>query len=226
MIKQRLMPDSILLLIRLLFIGLFLIGLLFIGLMPITAISSPDEIIQSLQLTPNIDNGKKIYPLCASCHMKTGWGKKDGSFPVIAGQHRNVLIKQLADIRSKNRVNPTMYPFTDPKSLGGAQSIADVTAYIASLEGTSEPGTGNGKQLDLGHEIFQKRCMRCHGNKGQGSNAAFFPKLKGQHHAYLLRHMKWIQDGYRKNSNPEMVAEVKSLSDSEMDAVADYLSRL
>lgn len=200
--------------------------LLLTGLMPNCVASSPAEITESLKLTPNIANGKKIYPLCASCHMKTGWGKKDGSFPVIAGQHRNVLIKQLADIRAKDRVNPTMYPFTDPKSLGGPQAIADVTAYIATLEGTSTPGTGDGKQLQTGMKIYQKRCMHCHGDKGQGSNEDYYPKLKGQHYAYLLRHMKWIQDGYRKNSDRIMVIEVKALTDSELDAVADYLSRL
>ena len=50
--------------------------------------------------------------------------------------------------------------------------------------------------------------------------------MKGQHHAYLLRQLKWVRDGYRKNANEVMVTEVKALSDAELDAVADYLSRL
>ena len=37
---------------------------------------------------------------------------------------------------------------------------------------------------------------------------------------------RWIKDGYRKNSNPVMVTALKTLSDEELDAVADYLSRL
>ncbi|RDH82870.1 MAG: cytochrome C [endosymbiont of Galathealinum brachiosum] len=188
--------------------------------------SSPEEINESLTLKPDLDRGKKIYPLCATCHMKTGWGKKDGSFPVIAGQHRNVLIKQLSDIRAKNRENPTMYPFTDPKSIGGSQAIADVTAYIASMDKSHDVGVGNGQQLALGQSIFEKRCMVCHGDKAQGNNDAFFPRLSGQHYSYLFRQLKWIRDGYRKNSNPQMVAEVKALSDSDLDAIADYLSRL
>jgi len=190
------------------------------------ASSNTDEINQALQLTPDITNGKAIYPLCGSCHMKTGWGKKDGSFPVIAGQHRKVLIKQLADIRAKNRENPTMYPFTDPKSIGGAQAVADVTAYIASMKPSPDVGIGNSKQLDLGEAIFQKRCMQCHGEKAQGNNEAFFPRLQGQHYAYVLRQLKWIKQGYRKNSNPQMLIEVKTLSEPELDAVADYISRL
>lgn len=200
------------------------------GFIPLCAISTntniEKEITQALELTPDIKNGEKIYPLCASCHMKNGWGKIDGSFPVIAGQHRKVLIKQLADIRSKNRDNPTMYPFTDPGSIGGMQGISDVTAYIASMEKDPEPGVGDGKNLDIGKSIYQKHCIQCHGDNGQGNNDAFFPSLKGQHHAYLQRQLQWIRDGYRKNANEAMVLEVKALTDAELDAVADYLSRL
>ncbi|MCK5394608.1 MAG: c-type cytochrome [Gammaproteobacteria bacterium] len=200
------------------------------GFMPTCAISTnaniAQDITQALELTPNVENGEKIYPLCASCHMKNGWGKKDGSFPVIAGQHRNVLIKQLSDIRSRNRENPTMFPFTDPASIGGMQGISDVTAYIASMAKDPNPGMGTGKDIELGKNIYKKRCLQCHGENGQGNNAAYFPSLKGQHHAYLLRQLKWIRDGYRKNANEAMVTEVKALSDEELDALADYLSRL
>ena len=199
------------------------------GLFPICAISTntniPDEMTQALKLVPDVENGKNIYRLCANCHMDNGWGKKDGSFPVIAGQHRNVLIKQLADIRAKNRDNPTMYPFTDPEHIGGLQGISDVTAYIASMAKDPTPGQGDGKQLELGKSIYQKRCLQCHGDSGQGNNDAFFPRLAGQHYDYLLRQLKWIRDGYRKNANEMMVIEVKSLSDDELCAVADYLSR-
>ena len=197
-----------------------------IGVFPTCVISSSEEIMGAVDIEPNIENGKKIYPLCASCHMQDGWGKADGSFPVIAGQHRKVLIKQLADIRGKNRDNPTMYPFSDPAEIGGIQGVSDVTAYIASMEKDRHPGTGSGKNLARAEEIYQKQCMQCHGAEGQGNNDAFFPSLNGQHYAYLLRQLKWVRDGYRKNADPAMVAIVKTLSEEELDAVADYLSRL
>lgn len=201
-------------------------SLLLTTMLPFCAVSTPDEIKRSLELKPDIDNGSRIYPLCATCHMPTGWGKKDGSFPVIAGQHRRVLIKQLADIRSRDRENPTMYPFTDPASIGGIQAIADVTAYIAQLPGNPDPGKGKGQQLEIGKRLYQQHCGHCHGSRGEGNNQAFFPRISGQHYAYLLRNMKWIRDGYRKNGNPEMVKQVRQLKDNELDAIADYLSRL
>ena len=200
--------------------------LLLLGLVTPCVWSSPDELHNASGFTANIENGKKIYPLCASCHLDNGWGKKDGSFPVLAGQHPKVLLKQLHDIRSRGRENPTMYPFADPKSIGGEQAVVNVTAYIATLPPCPNPGKGDGSQLDTGKKIYQQQCRQCHGDSAQGNNDALLPRLKGQHHAYLLRQLKAIRDGYRQNSNPVMVNEVKKLKDDELDAVADYVSRL
>ncbi len=190
--------------------------------------SSEPELNRALQLTGDAERGKALYPLCASCHMKTGWGKPDGSFPVIAGQHSEVLIKQMLDIRAGNRDNPTMFPFTDPQAIGGAQGIADVISYIAALPQPLAPHQGQGPGTDLasGKALYHARCQQCHGDRGQGNNASFYPKLKGQHFAYLLRHMRWIRDGYRKNSDPVMVQQLQGLDDKALSPLADYISRL
>ncbi len=193
---------------------------------PLCALSSPDQLTAAWAPKPDVERGKKLYPLCASCHLDNGWGKKDGSFPVIAGQHPKVLIKQLEDIRSRKRENPTMYPFSDPQTIGGDQAMTDVTAYIASMKTNPSPGNGDGKNLKLGKKIYSRDCALCHGAKGEGNNDALFPKISNQHHAYLLRQLKWIRDGYRQNSNPVMIEKVKSLSNNDLDAVADYISRL
>jgi cytochrome c553 len=187
---------------------------------------SVDELDKALLLEPDVDNGKKVYALCATCHLDNGWGKPDGSFPVIAGQHREVLTKQLADIRARNRENPTMYPFSDPDTIGGAQAIADVTAYIATLAPDPNPGQGPGDRLPAGKALYEKQCAECHGKGGQGKASAFFPRLTGQHFAYLVRQLRWLRDGFRKNGNPVMVERLKSHSDEDIEAVADYISRL
>ncbi len=170
--------------------------------------------------------GRKIYPLCASCHLDSGWGKPDGSFPVIAAQHPAVLLKQLEDIRTRKRQNPTMFPFADPAEIGGEQAMRDVVAYIANLPPNPLPGQGPGDALEAGAKLFAARCVQCHGEQGEGNNEARFPRLKGQHYAYLVRQLLWIRDGYRNNANPAMVVELSNLSDEDINAVADYISRL
>jgi cytochrome c553 len=195
-------------------------------LISINLSASESEIEKALSLKPDIENGKKAYELCATCHLENGWGKPDGSFPVIAGQHRKVLIKQLADIRTRNRENPTMYPFTDPETIGGVQAIADVTEYISTLPPNPQPGIGEGENQELAVGLYKDNCLMCHGKNGQGNGDAFFPRLQGQHHAYLVRQMLWIRDGFRKNGNALMVEKLKPMSDEQISLLADYISRM
>ena len=185
-----------------------------------------DETSEAMKLTPNIETGKKIYELCATCHNDNGWGKEDGSFPVIAGQHRSVIIKQLADIRARNRENPTMFPFTGDDVLGGPQGIEDVAEYIAQLPINPDHGKGASKDFEKGKKLFDKKCSACHGKEGQGNAEAFFPKIQGQHYAYVVRQLKWIRDGLRKNANPAMLTLIKDMDDKTLETIANYVSQL
>ena len=69
------------------------------------------EKIEALKLKGDPKNGKEGYEVCGACHLPSGAGRPDGTFPQLAGQHATVLIKQMADIRDGLRDNPTMYPF-------------------------------------------------------------------------------------------------------------------
>ena len=200
--------------------------LLFLGFMVLGGHGFADELATALELEGDAERGKQVYRLCANCHYATGWGHEDGSFPAIAGQHRRVLIKQLADIRARNRDNPTMYPFSDPSVIGGAQAVADVAAYINSMPVNPQPGQGTGEALPLGRSLYEKHCVMCHGGDAEGFDVAYFPQLKNQHYNYLRRQLRWIRDGRRRNANPDMANRIADLTDAQMDAVSDYISRL
>ncbi len=184
----------------------------------------------AMDLKPNKENGIEVFEVCAGCHLTEGWGKPDGTFPQLAGQHRSVLIKQLADIRSKNRDNPTMYPFALPESIGDEQAMADVTAYIAKIP--MNPDNGKGKwekgtpEFDKGKKLFADNCVKCHGENGEGNAEKFYPLIQGQHYAYMLRQFEWIRDGKRRNANPDMVKQIKEFTNKDMEMVINYVSRI
>jgi len=181
---------------------------------------------EALSLKPDLERGRRIYETCAVCHSPLGWGTPDGRYPQIAGQHFNVIVKQLTDIRSGNRDAPTMYPFTLYSFSQGAQGIADVAGYIAELLMVPNNGIGPGIDLELGNVVYQLHCQECHGKQGEGDDKEFYPNVAGQHYEYLLREAFWIKSGKRRNADEAMVKEIGKLNGREIAAVADYMSRL
>ncbi len=177
-------------------------------------------------LEPNIANGLEVYRGCASCHTPEGWGLSSGVVPQLAGQHRSVVIKQLADIRAGYRKNRVMAPYSTVEAIGGAQAIADVAGYIDTLEISVENGRGPGDDLAHGEKLYKANCAACHGVNGEGSAEERVPRIHAQHFGYLVTQFELIRDGSRRNANPEMVAQIKNFEERDINAVMDYVSRL
>lgn len=183
------------------------------------------EKTEALRTPGDAARGEAAFVICQGCHRVGALGRADGSYPRLAGQHATVLIKQLADVRSGRRSNPKMLPFADHQSLS-VQDIADIAAYLQGLPVPADQGHGDGKALALGERLYVTDCATCHGPRGEGDPHRFYPRIAGQHFRYLLRENLLIRDGKRKNANPDMVKAIRNFADTELDAVADYMSRL
>jgi cytochrome c553 len=182
------------------------------------------EKVEALELKGDPKRGEEAYEVCGACHLPSGSGRPDGTFPQLAGQHATVLIKQIADIRAGRRDNPIMYPFA--KTLVDPQELADVAAYLQTLPIPPGNGQGPGNDLGKGKELFDRDCVQCHGKQGEGNEAKFYPVLAGQHYEYMLRQIRDIAALRRRNANPDMVKVVRGYKDEELQAVVDYMSRL
>jgi len=182
------------------------------------------ETVEALKLAGDVDRGKRVYEPCEHCHLPMGQGQEDGAFPQIAGQHSTVLVKQLIDIRDGRRDNPVMYPYaaklTDP------QELADLALYISLLAYPEMRTYGPGTDLETGARIFARNCAGCHGARGQGNAKAFYPIIGGQNYDYLLRQLRNVAAGQRRNAHPAMAVTVAKLEDAGLVALADYVSRL
>lgn len=184
------------------------------------------ELERALKLKPDLDHGLEVYRDCALCHTPEGWGMKSGLVPQIAGQHKEVVIKQLADIRAGNRDAHLMIPYASIEAIGGAQSVADVAAYIDTLEISTAGGKGPGKDLENGQRIYAQQCASCHGEQGEGDASTHAPRIQAQHFKYLVRQFESIRDGRRKNADTEMRKLIEKMDEQQMTAVLDYVSRL
>ena len=183
------------------------------------------EKLQVLRAKGDSTRGEIAFEICAGCHKDGAQGRPDGSVPRLAGQHASVLIKQMVDIRSGRRKNPKMLPFASQHVLS-PQDIADIAAYLTALPVPANNGRGPGTNLAKGKALYVADCQTCHGEDGGGMGLKFFPRLSGQHYAYLLREVRAIRDGERGNANPKMVKVVKPYSDADLEAVMDFASRL
>lgn len=184
--------------------------------------------IEALKLKGNIARGKKSYEICTACHLSNGSGITDTPFPLLAGQHSTVMIKQLSDFRAGARDEPTMEPFALTRK--GPQELADLAAYVETLCIPLEHGRYDGpdanQKIAAGKVLYEDKCKNCHGAEGEGDKARFYPMIAGQHYKYLVHQLIEIRDIKRRNLNPEMVKALKNFTDNDLATVSAYMASL
>ncbi len=174
--------------------------------------------------------GKAKAVNCAGCHGVNG-NSTNPAWPKLAGQHAGFIAKQLADFKSgKTRSDPLMAGQVANLS---QQDMDDLGAYFASQTGSQ--GAADEKLAVAGAKLYRggnkkkgvAACIACHGPTGAGNPAAKFPKLSGQHAAYVEKAMKDFRSGNRSNDMNKMMRNIaEKMSDKEIKAVASYISGL
>lgn len=182
------------------------------------------EKLLALRAKGDVQRGEIAFEVCQGCHRSGALGRSDGSYPRLAGQHASVLIKQMTDVRAGRRDNPKMFPFAN-QHVVTTQEVADIAAFLQSLPSPADNGKGDGREIEKGRASYEADCSNCHGDNGEGNADKFYPRLAGQHYEYLVRQAVAIRDGERRNANPRMVKAVKRYSDTDLQAVSDYISR-
>lgn len=184
---------------------------------------------------PDVARGQAIVTqVCAACHGADG-NSAVPTYPKLAQQHADYLIKQLHNFKLKpgataaERPNPVMAAFA--AQLNDAD-IMNVAAYLSQQQ--EKPGIAQGtkESVELGQRIYHggivskgvPACQGCHGPTGAGIPAQY-PRLSGQWADYTAAQLTAFRDGVRHNSQP-MAQIAAKLSDQEMKAVADYIAGL
>ncbi len=191
--------------------------------------------------------GQKIAEtVCAACHGLNGVSVVP-SQPNLGGQNIKYLYKQMIDFKSGFRQNPIMSSqvanLTD-------QDMANVSAYYASQKpwGVSY---ANPETAQVAQKLYYggdgKRgvipCAGCHGGKGNGNEWAAFPRIGGQHSAYITVQLKLfraagredeiasedqqrVNDAAKKGEKGMMQMVSARLSDKDIKILSDYIAAL
>ncbi|MEW6676789.1 MAG: c-type cytochrome [Pseudomonadota bacterium] len=205
-------------------LGLFSLPTLAASPAPKVAKVDP-ELARILAVHGDVAKGQEAYAICRGCHRADASGKGEAGYPQLAGQHPQVIIKQMLDVRSGRRSSPKMHPFITAEVVP-AEDLAHIAAYLYQLPVPATNGKGSGKLLELGRHLYERDCASCHGKQGEGDGARFYPRVAGQHYAYLYRESRESRDQGRRNANAEMVRLIRHYTDDDLRAVSDYMSRL
>ncbi len=191
-------------------------------------LTSAQQYSQATHVTPDREHGERIFRnRCEVCHGEHAEGYPGGqvaAFPVIAGQHFRYLIVALIQFRNGRNSPHGMQYSADTYSLTGAQDVADVAAYVATLLPPAAIGKGDGLSLGIGARVYLRECEACHGATGAGNPDTPVPRLAAQHYRYLLHQLDAGADP-RLDSGTHS-KRIMRLTAQERAAVADYLSRL
>ena len=149
-------------------------------------------------------------------------------YPKLAGQHPEYLAKQLAEFKSGKRANAIMSGMAAALS---DEDMKNMSAWLAAQKAKQ----GFAKEKDtvaLGERIYRggiadrqiAACSGCHSPNGAGIPAQY-PRLSGQHAAYVAAQLSAFRGGVR-NNNLQMTQVASKLSDREIQAVSDYIAGL
>jgi cytochrome c553 len=181
----------------------------------------------NIQAAADAVAGKNKSTLCAACHGPDG-NSINPVWPSLAGQNQSYLAKQLRDYRDGSRKNINM---TSIAAALEDQDIADLAAYYTSL--SAKAGTTKEKYVKLGSKIYSGgvtgvlACTACHGPKGNGLDAAGFPKISGQKVQYVINQLNYFKNGSRTSSANSMMNDIAAkMNDEQIEAIANYLAGL
>lgn len=184
------------------------------------------ELNQSLEIAGDPSHGEKLYAACAKCHGTDAMGQPDGRIPMLAGQHKIVLLKQIIDYRTGRRWDIQMEHANKLRKLSTARDLADITTYLSLLPASGEVRTGDGRHLEVGAATYVERCAKCHGDTGQGDASRGIAILAGQHQPYLYQQFFNVLEQRR----PLLIAShgrfVIDLIQSQSIGMSDHLSRM
>lgn len=184
--------------------------------------------------------------VCGACHGVNGVSSVPAQ-PNLGGQNVKYLYKQLTEFKSGARVNPIM---SAQVAKLNDQDLANVAGYYASQPrwgvGYANPAyAATAQKLYYGGNSTRGviPCAGCHGGKANGNDLAAFPRIGGQHSAYIATQLKLFRaagredevtdpsqmrmnDAAKKGDKGMMQIVASKLSDNDIKVLSDYISAL
>jgi cytochrome c553 len=159
--------------------------------------------------------------LCGACHGANGTPQQQTT-PVIWGQQLGYLYIELRDFKSGARKNDQMSPIAATLERDDMMALAEYFSQ-KPWPPLAQPAASAAAAAQALRATTSVVCTSCHQEsyKGEGTQ----PRLAGQRKEYLAQTMLDFRNGTRAN-NPGMSDLMKSISESDVAAIAEYVAGL
>ncbi len=158
---------------------------------------------------------------CTACHGQNG-NSTQPLYPILAGQTARYIDLQLKDFQEGRRSDPQMSPMAAGLSRDEMRAIAD---WFAKQKPQPQPLKVDPAKAKLGKaKADETLCTMCHLGGFSGQNE--IPRVAGQNYAYVVKQLSDFKARKRTNDAGNMTSVASTLSDADIDNLAQYLAGL
>ncbi len=159
--------------------------------------------------------------ICDACHGPNGNAVIPQN-PSLAGQSWRYIYIELKDFNEGRRTDPIMTPIA--KVLPRDEMIALANWYAAQKPATNQFKMDPAK-VDAGRKVADTvLCPMCHGGGFVGQNEV--PRVAGQNPEYIKKQLHDFKAKRRTNDGGNMTSVAHTLSDEDIENLAQYIGNL
>jgi cytochrome c553 len=159
--------------------------------------------------------------LCTACHGPNGNAVIPQN-PRLAGQTWRYTYQQLKDFKEGRRKDPQMSPIAE--SLSRDDMIALGNWFAAQTPAPNEFKTDPAKVAAGRKTSDAVLCPMCHLGGLSGQNE--IPRVAGQNYEYTVKQLQDFKHRRRTNDAGSMTSVTSTLSDQDIDNLAQYAASL
>ncbi|MBU6259285.1 MAG: c-type cytochrome [Burkholderiales bacterium] len=159
--------------------------------------------------------------ICAACHGPDGRATIQLN-PILAGQSARYLFLELRDFKAGRRSDPQMSPIAQTLTVDDMHELSN---WFAQQQPPRQNYTPDPQRVRLGQaKAAETLCSMCHLGEFKGQNEV--PRVAGQNRDYIAKQLRAFKAHTRTNDAGTMTSVAGTLSDADIDNLADYISNL
>jgi cytochrome c553 len=169
----------------------------------------------------DVEAGSKKAEVCVACHGPGG-NPALPLYPALAGQTARYIYLQLKDFKEGRRKDSLMTPQAQNLT---RDDMLDLAAYFSAQERRPADFDADPARVAKGAaKAAETLCTMCHGGGFMGQNE--IPRVAGQQHDYIVKQLQDFKANRRTNDAGNMTSVSRTLSDEDIEDLAQYLATL